>query len=128
MCCTEWVEGVSLEGSRVGGSRLNPAWQKARWSVGYAVVLARNLDTTVDGSDAHLSTRHTQPLSPMAVEHPHCLMSKMKAQWEEFFGVVRRESMWGSAPSLPNRSNVKERCEQKKGAIRTHRPNGLEYR
>jgi hypothetical protein len=28
---------------------VDPVWQQARRSVGYAVALARNLDTTVDG-------------------------------------------------------------------------------
>jgi hypothetical protein len=48
----------------------------------------------------------------MAVEHPHCLMSEMKAQWDEIFGVVHREANVGESAIAPQ-------SKQRKGAVRT---------
>ena len=104
-CCTELVEEVRRRRAQleVRGCK-SPELSRPRSSS------VRNLDTTtVDGSrptNAHLST---QSWSPIAVKHPYCPGSKTEAQWDEFFSVVRKEAMWGRAPSVPNRSSGKER-------------------
>jgi hypothetical protein len=68
-------------------------------------------------TNVHLSTRQTQPWSPMAAKHPHCLRSEAEAQWEEFFGVVRREAMWGKALSSSQSKRRKGAVRREKGPL-----------
>jgi len=53
-------------------------------------------------------------------------MSEMKAQWDEFFGAVRRESNVGESAIAPQSKQRKGAVRTEKGAIRTLRPNSLE--
>ena len=50
----------------------------------------------------------------MAVEHPHGLMSEMRAQWDEIFGVVRRDSNVGESAIAPQ-------SKRRKGAVRSEK-------
>jgi hypothetical protein len=46
-------------------------------------------------------------------------MSEMKAQWDEFFGVVRRASNVGESAITPQSKQRKGAVRTEKGAIRT---------